>query len=133
MAPRDPRHRHTVPAPLPTGYALVGDLTKGGRPATEEERVRLAGLNADGVPKGLTRCPVCAEWRGKCLDPNPVFAGQLVPVHCRCANDTRCVRCGQPLYARRLNANYYDVATGTIWHVPGFCALTHRCPVVPTP
>ena len=131
MAKRDPRHRHVVPESPPQGEALVGDLTKGGRPATEEERLRLAGRNADGVPHGLTQCPVCAEWRGECLDPDPVCAGQIVQVRCRCDNNTRCPRCGQPVYTHRIMSNYYDVATGKIWHVPWFCGLAHRCPAVP--
>ncbi len=131
MAKLDPRHIHAVPSPPPQGDSLVGDLTKGGRPATDEERLRLAGLNSDGVPQGLTQCPVCAEWRGECLDPSAAFAGQVMQVHCRCANWNRCARCGNHLYARRLNANYYDVADGRIWHVPGFCGVTHRCPAVP--
>src|SRR5262245_4387111 len=35
-----------------TGY-MFGDLTKGGRPATLEETVMLAGMQPNGVPRGL--------------------------------------------------------------------------------
>lgn len=69
MAKPDPRHIHAVPSPPPQGDSLLGDLTKGGRPATDAERLRLAGLNSDGVPQGLTQCPVCAEWRGSAWTP----------------------------------------------------------------
>lgn len=39
----------------------------------------------------------------------------------------RCARCGEPQSDCRLNANYYDESDGRIWHVPGFCGLSHRC------
>ena len=29
--------------------------------------------------------------------------------------------------AARLNANHYDVHDGTIWHVPEYCGLNHKC------
>jgi hypothetical protein len=108
------------------GY-LMGDLTKGGRPATPEELRRLAGFNAFGVPNGLEKCARCAYWAGDCLDPNPRFAGQLMRVGCLCANDNRCVRCGQLLYRHRLNANFFDESDGQVWHVAGFCGFSHKC------
>jgi hypothetical protein len=106
---------------------MFGDLTKGGRAATPEELRELAGMNAAGVPRGLEQCTVCSEWRGACLDPSEMFAGQLMTVHCRCQNVNRCGRCAARLYERRLNANYYDPDENVIWHVPGFCGLGHRC------
>jgi len=105
-----------------------GDLTKGGHAASADELARLAGAGPDGVPRGLERCPACGEWRGTCLDPSPRFAGQVMTVHCRCANDNRCAACGGLLYGRKLNANYYNVRDRQIWHVPGFSGLHHRCP-----
>jgi hypothetical protein len=108
-----------------------GDLTKGGHTASADELARLAGAGPDGVPRGLERCPACGEWRGTCLDPSPRFAGQVMTVHCRCANDNRCAACGGLLYERKLNANYYNPRDGQIWHVPGFCAGGHRCPSPP--
>ena len=75
-----------------SGYVL-GDLTKGGRPATPDELTRLAGFTADGVPVGLVRCSICFEWKGQCLDPSPQFQGQLMTVVCRCANDNHCAWC----------------------------------------
>jgi hypothetical protein len=48
-------------------------------------------------------------------------------VHCRCDNWNRCARCGETLAEWRLNANYYDPMDNTIWHVPGFCGLSHTC------
>jgi hypothetical protein len=109
------------------GYSF-GDLTKGGHAASADELARLAGAGPDGVPRGLERCPACGEWRGTCLDPSPRFAGQVMTVHCRCANDNRCAACGLLLYERKLNANYYNPRDGRIWHVPGFSGLGHRCP-----
>jgi hypothetical protein len=109
------------------GGHLMGDLTKGGRPATEEEMGRLAGTEADGRPVGLQRCARCRGYHGTCLDPSEDFRGQVMTVHCACENRNRCARCGEQLYEHRLNANYYDPADGHIWHVPGFCGLSHRC------
>jgi len=125
------RH-HRLQASLatgPHGGALRGDPMRGGRPATPEEQARLTGRQPNGVPKGLDCCPICGAWRGACLDPRKDFAGHLLPVHCRCENWNRCARCGGPLFRRRLNANAYDPGDWKIWHVPGFCGLSHKCPV----
>jgi hypothetical protein len=111
------------------GYTL-GDLTKGGRDATLDEQLRLAGGQTGGAPRGLDQCPTCGEWTGECLDPSPVFKGKVMRVHCRCENDNRCAACGGLLHARKLNANYFAKSDGQIWHVPGFCGLSHRCPEV---
>jgi len=107
--------------------SLFGDLTKGGRLATPAELARLAGRSASGVPNGLERCRTCAEWRGECLDPSEQFTGQLMRVHCLCENWNRCACCGECLYTRRLNANYFKPDDGHIWHVPGFSAFSHSC------
>jgi hypothetical protein len=113
----------------PVTGAIMGDLTKGGRPATAEDLLRLSGPNteAPGVPKGLALCPVCHEYRGECLDPSPVFQDHVMTMHCLCDNGNRCARCGGRLSERKLNANYYNSADGNIWHVPGFEALGHQC------
>ncbi len=112
----------------PKGGSMLGDLTKGGREANADDVARMAGANHEGVPRGLERCPHCGEWRGDCLDSSPTSFCRVVTVHCRCANDNRCAACGQLLYERKLNANYYEPGDGHIWHVPGFCGLSHRCP-----
>jgi hypothetical protein len=109
------------------GRYITGDLSKGGRTATPEEARRLEGKDRLGVPRGLTQCPACREWRGNCLDPSPQFAGLIMRVHCRCENHNRCARCGLQLYTARLNANFYDVQDGMIRHVPGYCGLGHKC------
>lgn len=108
------------------GY-LVGDLTKGGRKPTPREAKDLRGVQGNGVPKGLVLCPRCGEWRGPCLDSIPDLGEHIVPVYCLCQNDSRCAHCGDPLYARKLNANFYDTTDGRIWHVPGFSGLGHIC------
>jgi hypothetical protein len=107
---------------------LLGDLTKGGREATVDEVGRLAGAGPEGRPRGLERCPACGEWRGRCLDPSPTFLGKVMTLHCRCQNDNRCAACAGFLYARKLNANYFNPGDGQIWHVPGFSGFRHRCP-----
>jgi hypothetical protein len=94
---------------------IMGDLTKGGRCPTPEEEERLAGMHADGVPKGLLPCHCCGEWRGECLD---TFCRQLVVrVHCVCENDNRCTACGQLLHSRKLNSNSFDLVDKTVWHL----------------
>jgi len=79
------------------------------------------------VPVGLAGCTSCGEWRGECLAPSVLVAPLVVAVHCRCANHNLCARCGELLYERRLDANYYNPRDGQVWHVPGFCALRHPC------
>jgi hypothetical protein len=109
------------------GY-MFGDLTKGGRDATPDEVGRLAGTGPEGRPRGLECCQACEEWRGRCLDPSPVFPWKVMTVHRRCQNDNRCAACGGTLYERKFNANYFQPSDGHIWHVPGFCSFSHRCP-----
>jgi hypothetical protein len=107
------------------GYAM-GDLRKGGRPATPEELEKLAG-QVNGIPTGLTKCPMCGEWRGSCLDPNKVFAGFLMQVDCKC-NPNRCSKCGGNLnpYGWPLGKNSFE--NGQVWHHPTFACFGHTCP-----
>jgi len=110
---------------------LFGDLTKGGREATQEELICLQGVQENGLPKGLEPCPVCGDYRGECIDLNPMLRDLVVRVSCYCENDNLCAYCSGKLYKRKLNANYYDTKDGQIWHVPSFSGLSHRCPEVP--
>jgi hypothetical protein len=105
---------------------LFGDLTKGGREPTPDEELTLKGTHAEGVPRGLLPCLSCGEWRGECFDT--LNTGLLVRIHCTCENDNHCARCGELLGERKLNANYFDPVDRTVWHVPGFLALEHKCP-----
>ncbi len=123
---RDFIRRHHTPG------ILYGDLTKGGRPATLEEKAQLEERQANGVPTGLAVCPVCGRWHGQCLDPSPEFDGQLMRVDCLCANDNLCARCMAPLAEYKLNSNFYDENRNEIWHVPAFSALSHRCSDLPS-
>jgi hypothetical protein len=116
---------------IPATAVLFGDINKGGRTATEDELRRLAGLQKNGVPKGLVQCPFCSEWKGWCVDPNPRLKNLLVQVHCLCENDNFCAWCHEYLYDKKLNANYYDPIKGDVIHAPGFSALGHRCVEVP--
>ena len=70
---------------------VYAELTKGGRQATAEEMSSLEGKQPNGVPLGLSKCERCRQWKGECLDPNPKFAGLIMPVSCACENDT-CAR-----------------------------------------
>lgn len=111
-----------------TGY-LTGDFRKGGRKATEEELIRLQGVQGNGLPKGVLICPVCGDYRGECLDPSLMQPGHgiVVKVSCYCDNDNLCAHCGKTLGDRKLNSNRYEPKDGKIWHRPGFSGLDHRC------
>jgi hypothetical protein len=124
---RQQQLQHFVEARAPKTGCMLGDLTKGGRDATADEVARLAGVGSGNMPRGIERCPTCGDWRGECLDTSPTFFCKLVTVHCHCDNHNRCAACGEHLYERRLNANYYNPADGQIWHVPGFSGFAHRC------
>lgn len=108
---------------------LFGDLTKGARPATSEELVRLssAPLRPGRLPRGLEFCEACGMFRGECLDTLENTRNQVIVVHCECENTNRCGRCHELLYNKKLNANYYDPRDNKIWHVPGFSGLGHVC------
>ncbi len=110
-----------------TGGFIRGDFRKGGHQASKSEREQLDGHQVNSVPYGLKKCRICGEWRGECLDPNPIFTDLVVRVSCRCENDNRCAGCGRLLADRKVNANYFDPDDGQIWHVPGFTALNHKC------
>jgi hypothetical protein len=98
------------------GVFIHGDLTKGGRDASPDEQLRLAGVQTGGSPRGLSQCPTCGE-----------FKGRVMRVHCVCENHNRCAACGDLLDARKLNANYFEKSDGQIWHVPGYCGFAHNC------
>ena len=125
---RERRLASLIEASTSKGGYIFGDLTKGGHEASADDVARLAGAGPEGMPRGLERCLACGEWRGSYLDPSPKFFCKVMTVHCRCANDNRCAACGQLLYERKLNANYYNPRDRQIWHVPGFSGFSHRCP-----
>ena len=103
------------------------DPARGGWAPTEEEAATLAGETGEGVPRGLERCPDCGEWRGTCLDPRASADPLVLPVCCQCENDTECAGCGNPLFERRLQCNWYDEEERALHYVPGFHALDHVC------
>lgn len=110
------------------GY-MFGDLTKGGREATKKEREELEKPNEEypEVPNGLVLCEICNEYKGVCLDPSENFKNQIMNVSCKCDNQNRCAKCKKLLYQYKLYANHYKKEDGQIWHVPGFCGLSHKC------
>jgi hypothetical protein len=110
-----------------SGRIVFGDLTKGGREASPAELRKLRGARKNGVPRGLKRCRTCGDWFGQCLDPAPQFSRKVMQVHCLRQNRNLCAACLTPLYERKLNANYFDLSDGEIWHVPGLSALAHEC------
>ena len=96
-------------------------------PEEIREILPYAGLQGSGVPKGLSRCTVCGEWKGRCLDPNPLNWDEgLLTVQCRCDADS-CRRCGEQVYHHKIISNYYDEKKREIWHIPWICGLKHRC------
>ena len=111
-------------------YAF-GDLTKGGREPSKFDAESLPGSQPNGIPLGLTRCGGCGDWRGKCLDPDPLVPGLLIRIHCLCENMNLCAHCLHRLCDRKVDASYYSEQDGKIWYIPGSCALRHRCVEVP--
>jgi hypothetical protein len=107
-----------------TGFTIFGDLTKGGRRATAEELQRLNGRQANGLPKGLTECPICRDWNGECLDRGENWKGLVMRLYCKCYAE-RCKKCGDIISSRKLNSNSYE--NGEIWHTPWFCGIQHKC------
>ena len=93
----------------------------------QREILELAGRQENGVPKGLARCPVCGDWIGRCLWPDPLMWHRgTTRISCRCEANL-CSKCGEPIYESRLGGNVYDEATGRIWHIPLMVAWMHRC------
>lgn len=91
------------------------------------EILQLAGKQENGVPKGLTRCPVCGDWIGRCLWPDPLLWHEG-PTHvsCRCEANL-CAKCGKPIFEFRLGANVYDEEADEVSHVPGMVGASHHC------
>jgi hypothetical protein len=96
-------------------------------PNNLREILELAVRQENGVPKGLARCPVCGDWIGRCLWPDPLkwYKGPT-RISCRCEANV-CSKCGEPIYECRPGANIYDAATGRIQHVPLLLAWQHYC------
>ena len=80
------------------------------------------------VPPGLTRCPVCGEYRGSTLAQHltwnePLGSSELnevIEVRCICGGGP-CRRCGKMM--RRPISDYYDERTNSIIHVPYFVGM----------
>jgi len=71
------------------------------------------------IPEGLHRCGQCGELRGRFLYAGTVDAEpRATEVHCLCAGIV-CRSCKERAIHRPIS-DYYDEATGTVWHVPWF-------------
>jgi hypothetical protein len=102
---------------------LIGDGLEGRRPATPQDRARLAGIGPDGLPPGLRRCRTCRQAVGECL----TSLDDVVWCRCSCENDTRCARCGDPLAKYRLSAWYWDEIDREPWYYAAYSGLGHYC------
>lgn len=111
-------------------YFLLGDPGKGGEKASAREIEGLSGRQEGGIPVGLSKCEVCGDYKGRCLDPSERFQGLVMTVSCLCENHNRGSWCGMLLHSHKLNSNYYENATDTIWFVPGFSCLSHKCDII---
>ena len=76
------------------------------------------------IPAGLTRCPICGEYKGKVRagDLNNKWLSadpkKLIGVICLCYG-ILCKRCGRNKIHRPIS-NEYDEATNKVWHIPYF-------------
>ena len=81
---------------------------------------------AKPIPPGLTRCPVCSEYRGSTLarhlnwNATPYEPDEVILVRCIC-DGILCRRCGKKMH--RPISNYYDEEANKIWHVPYFMGM----------
>jgi hypothetical protein len=130
MVRRDRLERYAKRLRPSTG-CLVGDGLEDGQPAAAPDIERLSGQEADGAPKGLSRCGRCRCLAGDYLALKGEGNGNLTPrvirVHCRCDNHNRCAGCGQTLADRRLSAYYYDERARSVRYVAAYVAFNHRC------
>lgn len=104
---------------------LLGDLVKGGRPMTEEERKQYMPNGSGEAPRGLEKCSDCGGYQGNCVDPNPLNDNLVIFVICSCQH-AFCSRCGTKLELQPIS-NYYDEQDGNIWHVPWFGGKCYKC------
>lgn len=134
-----------VQAQLDSGrYVEIDERALGGKKPDEEELKELSGyyfkkpqneiprLCEDDykVPAGLIECEKCRWYKGRALYPNATNPRYVVPVLCRCEDNTppaRCARCGEILYHYRLNSNYFSHIREGIVHFSGYRALGHVC------
>jgi hypothetical protein len=105
------------------GY-MVGDGTHRGESARLEDRLRLGGRAADGLPTGLRRCPDCGQAAGDYLRGGV----EIVRVYCACENHNRCARCRTPLAEHRLSAWFWDDDDDCAWFLAAYAAFAHVCP-----
>ncbi len=95
------------------------------RTATGTELAELEGLQANGVPKGLSPCPDCGRWRGECLHSR--FAGSVLRIDCACINDNRCARCLELLGEFKLDTCAFDEVKSEVIFVVPMMGTRHFC------
>jgi len=95
------------------------------RTATETDLEALDGLQANGIPKGLSKCTDCGRWKGESLWSR--YEGSVVRIDCACGNDTLCAACLEPLAEFRLNTCIYDEENDTVRFIYPLLGTTHFC------
>lgn len=81
----------------------------------------------NGIPKGLSRCRACGDWKGRCLWPQPPLRHPtLTRIRCRCEAEI-CKKCGEPTWEYKPDSYFYCEATGEIQHVPNTAGSQHCC------
>ena len=97
------------------------------QPNDLREILHLAGRQENGVPKGLARCPVCGDWIGRCLWPNPLLWHKgTIRISCHCEANL-CSKCGEPIYEYKLGGNVYTETIDKIQHIPIMMGWVHHC------
>lgn len=79
------------------------------------------------IPKGLIKCPICGEYKGKTKAknlnwdyPSGIDLNQIISTSCLC-DGIICPKCHITKIHKPVS-NQYDQETNTIWHSPWFAA-----------
>lgn len=79
------------------------------------------------IPKGLIKCPICGEYKGKTKAknlnwdyPSGIDLNKIISTSCLCDGIT-CPKCHITKIHKPVS-NQYDQETNTIWHSPWFAA-----------
>jgi len=85
--------------------------------SSERPQVSDLARQENGVPKGLSRCRACSDWKGRCHWPQPPLRHPtLTRIRCRCEADI-CKKCSEPTWEYKPGSNFYSEDTGEILRV----------------